>query len=340
VPYGRFEHRPGIIPLRPLTIGDLYGATLKAIRGNPGATIGLAALTTFVFLLPTTALGAWLAGRSSFSLLPDSSGAASDTLPDDLGIGLLGSYLPAIGQTLSAILLAGFLAQVVAQAVLGRKVSMGQTWRATAGRVPAMVGAVLVTLVAIVLVVAVTLGIPLGIVAYAETAGGGSVGLYVLLFAVGGLLLLAAAIYLSTAWAFATPSIVIERLGVFAGLARSARLVGSPAAQPFWRIFGLRLLTAVVVGFASSVVTVPLTIIFVIVLVATLGEDPQGSTFLVLNTVLAGVAGLITGALTTPFSAGVDSLLYVDARIRDEGLDVQLIQAAQGAAPAPWPTVP
>src|SRR6476620_1146237 len=106
VPYGRFEHRPGIIPLRPLTIGDLYGATLKAIRGNPGATIGLAALTTFVFLLPTTALGAWLAGRSSFSLLPDSSGAASDTLPDDLGIGLLGSYLPAIGQTLSAILLA------------------------------------------------------------------------------------------------------------------------------------------------------------------------------------------------------------------------------------------
>ncbi|PKW27287.1 hypothetical protein [Phycicoccus duodecadis] len=338
VAYGRLDHRPGIIPLRPLTIGDLYSATLKAIRGNPGATIGLAALTTFAFLLPTTALGAWLAGRSSFSFLPDSSSAASDTLPDDLGLGILGAYLPAIGQTFSAILLAGFLAQVVAQAVLGRKVSMGQTWRATAGRVPAMVGAVLVTLVALVLVVAVTLGIPVGVVAYAESAGGGSIGLYVLLFAVGGLLLLAAGIYLGTAWAFATPSIVIERLGVFGGLARSARLVGSPLKGPFWRIFGLRLLTAVVVGFASSVVTVPLTIIVFIVLVATLGEDPQGSTFLVLNTVLAGVAGLITGALTTPFSAGVDSLLYVDARIRDEGLDVQLIQAAQGAAPAPWPT--
>ena len=56
-----------------------------------------------------------------------------------------------------------------------------------------------------------------------------------------------------------------------------------------------------------------------------------------LQTVTTGIAGLLTGALTTPFSAGVDALLYVDARIRTEGLDVRLIQATQGAAPPPWP---
>ena len=72
-------------------------------------------------------------------------------------------------------------------------------------------------------------------------------------------------------------------------------------------------------------------------LVRVLGEEPDGSSFLVLQTVISGIAGLIVGALTTPFSAGVDALLYVDARIRREGLDVRLVQAAQGAAEPPWP---
>ena len=139
------EFRPGIIPLRPLLIGDIYGAVLKAVRGNPAATIGLATLTTFLFLLPTTALGAWLASASSAPLEPGPSSGASDTLPAGFGIGLLGLYLPTIGQAVSGILLAGFLAQVVGQAVLGRKVGLGETWRATRGRLLPMVGAVLLT---------------------------------------------------------------------------------------------------------------------------------------------------------------------------------------------------
>src|SRR5690349_16778061 len=48
------EFRPGIIPLRPLTMGDLYGAVTKAIRGNVAATIGLAVLTSLACLVPTT----------------------------------------------------------------------------------------------------------------------------------------------------------------------------------------------------------------------------------------------------------------------------------------------
>ena len=59
--YAGLEFRPGIIPLRPLTLGDLYGAVTKAIRGNVAATIGLALVTSLVCLVPTTALGAWVA---------------------------------------------------------------------------------------------------------------------------------------------------------------------------------------------------------------------------------------------------------------------------------------
>lgn len=337
-PYTRMEFRPGIVPLRPLQIGDIFGGVLKAVRGNPGATIGLATLTTFVFLLPATALGTWLASQSAFSLVEGTSSTASDTVPDGFGLGILGVYLPAIGQVFSAILLAGFLAQVVGQAVLGRKVTMGETWRATRGRVPAMVGAVLVTLVVALLVLVVSVGVPAGIIVYGETAGGRNVLVYVLVGLVGLLALIAGLGYISTIWAFATPSIVIERLGVVGGLRRSAGLVGSPLRQPFWRILGLRLLTSLIVGVAASVISFPVTLVLVLVLAAVLSQDPNdGGAFLVAQTVASGIAGLITGALTTPFSAGVDGVLYVDSRIRREGLDVQLIQASQGAAPSPWP---
>ena len=50
------------------------------------------------------------------------------------------------------------------------------------------------------------------------------------------------------------------------------------------------------------------------------------------------MATLISGALTTPFTAGVDALMAIDQRIRREGLDVQLIHAAQQGGPAPWPS--
>jgi hypothetical protein len=312
---------------------------LKAIRGNPAATIGLATVTTFVFLLPTTALGAWLAGASSVPLEPGPSSVASDTLPEGFGLGLVGLYLPAIGQLLSGILLAGFLAQVVGQAVLGRKVGLGETWRATRGRLLPMVGAVLLTVLALVVVVALLVGGPVAVLVYA-VAGNDSaaVAVGVVLLVVGLILTVLAALYLSTKWAFATPAIVLERAGVVAGLRRSWELAGPPTKGPFWRILGVRLLTGLLVGIAASVVSIPISLLVTAALAVTMG-DGSGTTgdLFVVQTLATGISGLVTGALTTPFSAGVDALLYVDLRIRREGLDVRLVQTAQGAAPPPWP---
>ena len=336
--YTRFAVRPGIIPLRPLGLGDLYGAVFSAVRGNPGATIGLATITTFVFVLPATALGAWLAGRVAFDAF-GTSGAASDALPEDFGLGLVGQYLPSVGQVFSSILLAGFLAQVVGQAVLGRTLGAGATWRATRGRVPAMLGAVLLTVLATVLVLALFVGLVVVLAGAVDLADGAGVTLAVLVGAVVGLVVLATLLYLSTAWGFATSAVVLERRGPVGGLGRSTRLVGSPLAGPFWRVFGIRLLTSVIVGVGASVVAVPIAILVLLGAFALLGESGLESRFLVIQTIASGIAGLVTGALTTPFTAGVDALLYVDARIRREGLDVRLVQTAQGAAEPPWPLV-
>ena len=86
------------------------------------------------------------------------------------------------------------------------------------------------------------------------------------------------------------------------------------------------------VGVAASILTFPLTLGGFAVVVAAGGTDD----LFVWQAVLGGLATLISGAITTPFSAGVDALLAVDQRIRREGLDVQLIHAAQYGGPAPW----
>ncbi len=336
-PYRTMEFRPGIIALRPLAIGDIYGGVLKAVRGNPAATIGLAALTTFAFLLPSTALGAWLAGRTSVDLLSTST-VASDTVPDGVGLALVGQYLPTVGQLFAGILLAGFLAQVVAQAVLGRKVGMGEVWRATRGRLLAMLGAVLLTILALLVVIVVCVAVPVGLVFALDPSSGGGIAAAILVVVLAVVVLLAALLFLSTKWSLATPAIVLEQLGAVRGLGRSWRLVGSARRSPFWRILGLRLLTGLIVAAASWLITLPISLLLLVVVFAAAsgGSDPGGG-LLVLQTVVTGISGLITGALTSPFSAGVDGLLYVDQRIRTEGLDVRLIQTAQGAAAPPWP---
>ena len=113
--------------------------------------MGLALVTSLVCLVPATALGAWVASMDTTSLESDEIG----------GLGLLGTYLPSVGSLISSIALTGFLAYVIGQAVLGRKVGIGETWDGTKRRLPAIAGAVLLTLVGAVVLLGVLLAPPI-----------------------------------------------------------------------------------------------------------------------------------------------------------------------------------
>ncbi|WP_377644151.1 hypothetical protein [Oryzobacter terrae] len=310
------EFRPGIIPLRPLTLGDIYSAVTKAVRGNVAATIGLAVVTSLACLVPTTALGGWLGSLES--------GSFEST---EVGVGLFAQYVPALGSFLSTIALTGFLSYVIGQAVLGRKVGIGETWDGTKRRLPALLGATLVTLVALVVVLAALVG-P-GVALFVQADGFDAVALVVTLL--GTLLAVLLYVFLWVRLGFTTAVIVLENRGVFSAFARSWRLT---SGRGFWRLLGIRFLTALVVGFAGQIITFPIALGGVVLVLAA-GAEEQ---LFMWQAILTGIASLIAGALTTPFTAGVDALLTVDARIRREGLDVQLIHASQQGGPAPWPS--
>ena len=56
--------KPGIIPLRPLTLSEIYNGAVAYVRMNPKATLGMTAIVVVVGTGPRTTSPNWAAGRS------------------------------------------------------------------------------------------------------------------------------------------------------------------------------------------------------------------------------------------------------------------------------------
>lgn len=296
--------RPGVVPLRPLTLGDLYDGAVRTVRANPRTTVGVSAVVTAVFLIPAALLEAWLTGRN------DGAGEAE-----------VAGLFSAIGQGLAVqaatVLLTGVLVHVVSEAVLGRHPDLTATWRRTRGR--------LLPLIGLNLLVGLALALAVGLLALAPVLllVAGRTGTGVILLVVAVPLAVAAVLWIQTRSCLASPALVLERGGVLTSLRRSWALT---SGQQFWRLLGITLLTAFVVGVASALLAAPFTLIGPLALQAAgLGEHEVALAQLFLTQ----LGELLTSAVMTPFAAAVTCLLYVDQRIRREALDLTLVRAAQ-----------
>jgi len=113
------------------------------------------------------------------------------------------------------------------------------------------------------------------------------------------------------------PAIGAEDLGPVAALRRSARLT----RRAFWRVLGIALLSIVVEEMFVTAVAILPTLVS-----AWLGTDGIGW-------VLSVAVNLLTTMVTLPIVAGITVSLYLDLRVRTEGLDLEL--AAIEAFPRP-----
>ena len=122
-------------------------------------------------------------------------------------------------------------------------------------------------------------------------------------------------IYLLVRWSFVYQAFYLERAGIGGAFSRSSAL----CFNNWWRIFGIRLLTRVIV----SVIGFVLGIVFALPsFLMPLGVIRQSTT---------GVLGAVVAAFLLPYPALVSTLLYLDQRVRLEALDLQLMAGAAGA---------
>ena len=138
----------------------------------------------------------------------------------------------------------------------------------------------------------------------------------------GLILLLIPGIFLWGAWALALPALVLERTGVRGALRRSWRL----AVPDWWRVWWIRALSALLAFVVTWIILLPTLVYGGIALFHSRGTGTIG----VGPTVVATVASAAASILVTPFLAGVLTLLYVDRRMRSEGLDLTLARSVQG----------
>lgn len=308
-------HKPGIVPLRPLQLGDILDGAVKAVRFNPKSMVGLSALVLAAFLVPSAALGiatTHLVASALSKLGPDAQS----------GLGFATLLLQLLFTNLATALLSGLLMHVVGQAVLGRRPDIGQTWQATRGRLLPLLGLVMLSGLFTLLTTALLLGPGLLLLFNDNIAAG------VILLLLGFLGLIVLALAVSTKISMAPPAIVLEGHGVFAGLRRSFALTRGAA---FWRVLGISLLAGLIAGVVGGLLGIPFSIIGAVIQ-AVSGQDLETGQMGV--TFFSHLSALLTGAITTPFVAAVTGLLYIDRRMRLEALDVILLREAQ-TNPAP-----
>ena len=314
--YGPPPYKPGIIPLRPLTLSEIFNGGVGYIRTNPKATLGLTAavvvvmqvFTLITFTGPLAVHGKFTTGRA-----------------DELTWGIVGSWAASVSAALlvgwlGSVLLSGMLTVIVGRAVFGSPITIGETWAKIRGRLPSLFGLALLEAA----IVAALLGLVAVMMAILAAVGGGLAAL--LLGFPLMLLVVAVMVYLYTVVLFAPVLIVLERLPVVDAVTRSFALV----RNSFWRVLGIRALTYIVVTVVADAIAVPSTIVGEVLLA---GAPSTG--VILTGTAIASVGAALGQIITAPFNAGVIVLLYTDRRIRAEAFDLVL---QSGAAGGPYAT--
>lgn len=321
-----YVYKPGIIPLRPLSIGDIYQGAFAAIKTNARTMFGFTAALLGVVLVISIATNYAIINLVLPNYLsPSSPYAAVFTSLSGSFSQLGGSLL----QVLATVLLSGLIVVAVSRSVLGRVASSKEVWECTKSKFLPLIGLNIIT--SIISGLMMIIGIVVFFVLLASAAstaktdreflqdlGVSLVGLLILMV-ISALV----SSYLSIKFSVASPAMVLENLGVFAAIGRSWSLTRGN----FWRLFGINILTAIITSMVAGIfggIAGALGAIFVVV-----GSSSPEDVIASLNTtyILTMVTSTIAQLLILPFTSSVNALLYIDLRMRKEGLDVELRNA-------------
>ncbi|HEX3908621.1 MAG TPA: hypothetical protein VHW92_11895, partial [Mycobacteriales bacterium] len=300
--------RPGIVPLRPLTVGELLDGAFTTIRRYPAATLGMAAsvmlLVTGVQVVASYLLLNGVTNVSASGTVSGDFFARSSTV--DLVVQLVTLLLGTI--------LTGTITAVIGQAVLGRPMGARQAWQAVKPRLLTLLGVALTLFLASLLILVV--GVGPGLLIAAAGADGAGIAVSV----IGGLVAIVGLIWVVVTFTLASPAAMLEKQGVRNSFRRSRRLVEGS----WWRVFGIILLAGILSAIVDGILVVPFTLLAY----GTTGFGGTGYTVHLSSLLLVGIGNFLAGTIVRPFAAGIGALLYIDRRMRSEALDLTLQQAA------------
>ncbi|HEY3468341.1 MAG TPA: hypothetical protein VGL47_24655 [Amycolatopsis sp.] len=295
--------KPGVIALRPLNIGDILDGAITAIRRYPLLILGIGAVVAVLnaglaFLVQRYVLADLEDLTATANLGP---GATEEELRNAV-FGAFGDVFLALIPTLliTTLLLTittGLMAAVMGRAALGREVTFGIVWREVQPRLLPLFGVAFV---------------------------------YALVTTVGLMLCVIPGVVAWVFWALAAPALVLERGTFRAAFSRTVKLV----AGAFWRVLGVLVLAKVIQSFFENIIQLPFTFgtgVFDQVLNPGKVYVPSTGDLL-----LASAGQIVSGTIAIPFVTLVTVIVYLDQRMRREGMDIELARAAGVQPPQAW----
>ncbi|WP_159451248.1 glycerophosphoryl diester phosphodiesterase membrane domain-containing protein [Demequina sp. NBRC 110054] len=311
--------RPGIIPLRPLTFGELLDGPLKAIRHNPKVMVGVNALVSLASMILMYGLGFGYYGSllaisdADAAYLSDGTFGASNL---DIALLMLGSFLGALVLLIST----GVTSLSFSRSVLGERISPGEALQRGVKALPALLAQSLLLTLGYSLIVAVV-----GIVIAGGFVVDTGLGILVLVLGVLGALVLIA--WVTIKLALAVPAVVLERRGPISAMKRSWELTKGR----FWMILAVLLVATLITSIIQQVITIPAAVIL------PLAMYTSSSAAVILYVVVMALMSFLGVLISVAYLGGVTAGLYTDQRMRQEAFDLVLSKSVQErAAAAGW----
>ena len=292
----------GVRRLRPLGVGERLDAGFKLYFGN---FVTMAKAVLFI-AVPAGIIE----GLTRSAALPTRiDGLIVHTASTDTIIG--SDLVNELVALLASAIATAAIFQVIASAYLGNPVTWRQALRTGLVRFRSVLW---IQLLIYVVVIVPPILFVLLIAAAAHSGHGAAAALLLLIPWV----LFCIWFWVSTS--LAVPLLMLENVRGWAAMRRAIGLVRSA----WWSVFGTEFLAALLVGLAGIFVE----LLFLAGTVAAHGD----STTL---TLIYVVESAVTSTVLSPFTAAVLIVLTIDAKVRKEGFDIDLLASQMGRSPGP-----
>uniref|UniRef100_UPI0020175188 hypothetical protein n=1 Tax=Microbacterium sp. 2FI TaxID=2502193 RepID=UPI0020175188 len=311
--------RPGIIPLHPLSFGTILGRSFAALRQNPKVLLGFALVVqTLAYLVVIVAVaGVAIASFTRLDTLTPGTEEFDTVLAGSVAITLIAGIVLGLAAGALGVIVQGIVVVEVTHAAVAEKLTLGALWQQVKPIVWRLIGYALVLTLAVIAAVAVAV---VALVAIGIASPPIAIGLTVLVI-LGSIPLI---YWLTIKLLLAPAAIIIEHATIGQAIVRSWTLIRGR----FWVALGVILVISLVFGAVAQVVSIPMTFLstgLTTVLAPT--GDPTVSEMIGVVVVLltTQVLTLLLQAVLVVVQSSATALIYIDCRMRREGLDLDLL---------------
>lgn len=318
--------KKGIIPLHPLTFGMLLSKSFVALRHNPKVLFGFGVVIQLaVVVLSATVMG--FVFVTTFTRLESLSPSSPDfeaVFAGTIAMNIVAGISVGLASVAFTALMQGVVAAEIGYAAIGVKATLKTLWRKMTPSFWRLAAFASLSVIFIFGVIVILFVIVAGFVASGLGGSAEAIGGVVILVLLVLLTTIPLLVWLTTKLLLVPSILVLERAKLRDALVRSWRLTRGR----FWIAWGVTFLIGAIMGAAMQLVNLPVSL-----LSSMLGSviAPTGSadTAAIMGFVFALLAPqillLVLQAITLVVQSTAGTLVYLDSRMRYEGLDQALI---------------